>query len=299
MVKLIECIPNFSEGREESILRALADAARSVPGVSLLDYSADASHNRSVYTMAGTPEGIGEAAFLLTKIASERIDLRKHNGEHPRVGAADVIPFVPLNGTEMMECVALSKYVAERISRELKIPTYLYEESAVTENKKNLADIRRGGFENLSEKMKLPEWKPDFGQAVPHPSAGTTVIGARGLLIAFNVNLNTADIRIANKIAKAVRSSNGGLPFCKAIGVQLSPDTAQVSMNMTNYEFTPLYEAFNAVEAEAARHGVTVRGSELIGLCPSKAFIDSAAHYLRLENYNYGKQVLEVLCGSL
>jgi glutamate formiminotransferase len=293
MLPLIECIPNFSEGRDKDTIDALADTARSVPGAALLDYSSDESHNRSVLTLAGSPEGIAEAAFRLAAKAVGLIDLTKHRGEHPRMGAVDVIPFVPLNNAQMSDCIAISRQVAERISRELNVPTYLYAESAAADNRRNLAHIRRGGFEGLAKRMRRPEWHPDFGPASPHPTAGAVAVGARGPLVAFNVNLNTSDIKVADAVAKAVRGSNGGLAYCKAIGVQLSKDVAQVSMNMVNYELTPLYRAFELVKTEAARYGVTVKGSELIGLCPAKAFIDSAAYYLQLENYNYERQVLE------
>lgn len=294
MAKLMECVPNFSEGRDESILEALAQTARSVPGVALVDYSADKSHNRSVYTLIGAPEAVSEAAFQLCKAAQERIDLRKHSGEHPRMGAADVIPFIPLRDMTMEEAIALSEALARRIGEELDIPVFLYEESARSEHRRNLAAIRKGQFEGMDEKLRLPDWTPDYGPAGPHASAGVTAVGARMPLIAFNVNLDTSDLRIAKSIAKAIRGSSGGYRYCKAIGVMLEErNIAQVSMNMVNYEGTPLYRAYEAIAFEARRYGVRVIGSELIGLAPAKALIDCAEYYLKLEGFDYAAQVLE------
>ena len=294
MAPLIECIPNFSEGRNRLIIDELKDAAMSVPGVMLLDYSADSNHNRSVFTLAGSPGGIEEAAFVLSKKACELIDLTKHSGEHPRMGAVDVIPFVPVRESTMKQCVEISRRVAKRIGEELAIPVFLYEESAVSEGRRNLAAIRKGEFEGMAEKLRLPEWAPDFGPASPHPTAGAAAVGARAPLIAFNVNLSTSDINIAKKIAKIVRGSSGGFKCCKAIGVMLeSRNIAQVSMNMVDYEVTPLYRVFELIKIEAARFGVTVTGSELIGLSPAKALIDCAEYYLKIEGFDYKKQVLE------
>lgn len=294
MAKIVECIPNFSEGRDQAVIDALVNEARSVPGVSLLDYSSDASHNRSVFTLVGDPEGIAEAAFRLCKLASEKIDMTKHTGEHPRMGATDVIPFVPIKDIDTAACVELSKQVAKRIYDELKIPSFLYEESAATPARTNLAAVRRGQFEGMPEKLLQQEWAPDFGERKIHPTAGITAIGARMPLVAFNVNLNTSDINIANAIAKTIRASGGGFKYCKAIGVMLEErNIAQVSMNMVNYEGTPLYRAFEAIRTEAARWGVSIIGSEVIGLTPAKALIDTAEYYLKIENFDYGKQVLE------
>ena len=294
MAKLVECIPNFSEGRDSNVIEALVAEAKSVPGVVLLDHSSDPSHNCSVFTLAGDPDGIAEAAFRLCKLASEKIDLAKHTGEHPRMGATDVIPFVPVKDVTMDECVAISKKVAERIWNELSIPSFLYEASASAESRRNLAAVRKGQFEGMPEKLKLPEWAPDFGERKIHPTAGITAVGARKPLVAFNVNLGTADLGIANAIAKMVRGSSGGYKCCKAIGVALEDrGIVQVSMNMVDYETTPLYRAYEAVRFEAKRWGVPIVGSELIGLAPMKALIDTAEYYLQIEDFDFGKQVLE------
>lgn len=294
MAKLMECIPNFSEGRDAAVIDGLRQTAAGVPGVTLLDYSSDANHNRSVLTLLGDPERIAEAAFRLCKRASETIDLTRHTGEHPRMGATDVIPFVPVQGCTMEECVSVSKCVARRIYEELSIPSFLYEESASCEARRNLADVRRGEFEGMPEKLLREGWAPDFGERRIHPTAGVVAIGARMPLIAFNVNLSTGDLAIAKRIARAVRGSSGGLKHCKAIGIMLGDrGVAQVSMNMVNYEGTPLYRAFEMIRFEAARYGVSIIGSELIGLSPAKALIDCAEYYLKLENFQYAGQVLE------
>lgn len=294
MAKVVECIPNFSEGRDAAIIEALAKEAQSVPGAALLDYSADASHNRSVFTLAGNPEAVEEAAFRLCRLAVEKIDLTKHTGEHPRMGAVDVVPFVPIREMTAGECVEISKRLARRVWEELRLPVFLYEDSATGEHRRNLAAIRKGQFEGMAEKMQAPQWAPDHGEGIPHPTAGVVAIGARMPLIAFNVNLDTGDLEIANKIAKAIRGSSGGYKYCKAIGVMLEKrGIAQVSMNMVNYEGTPLYRAYEAIRFEAARWGVGIIGSELIGLAPAKALVDCAEYYLKIENFDYGKQVLE------
>lgn len=294
MAKLVECIPNFSEGRNQSVIDALVAEAKSVPGVMLLDYSADASHNRSVFTLVGDPDGIAEAAFRLCKLAAEKIDMTKHAGEHPRMGATDVIPFVPVMDVTAAECVEISKKVAERIYNELKIPSFLYEDSATSEARRNLAAVRKGQFEGMPAKLLQDEWAPDYGERKIHPTAGITAIGARMPLVAFNVNLSTSDIGIANAIAKTIRNSSGGYKYCKAIGVMLEDrNIAQVSMNMVNYEGTPLYRVFEAIRAEAARWGVSIIGSEVIGLTPAKALVDCAEYYLKIERFDYQKQVLE------
>lgn len=294
MPAVIECVPNFSEGRDPATLALLQNAAQSVPGVSLLDIHADADHNRSVFTIAGSPARIAEAAFLLAETAVQAIDLRRHGGVHPRMGAVDVIPFVPIQEVTMDECVEISKAVAERIGRELELPVFLYEKSASAPLRTNLADIRRGGFEKMPQKLTKPEWKPDFGPRHIHPTAGVTAVGARKPLIAFNMHLDTPDIAIAKAIAKAVRASGGGLPYCKAIGLYLeSRNTAQVSMNLTDYEQTPMHTVYEQVTAEAARHGVRVTGSELVGLAPMRALTDCAAHFLQMERYEPDEQIIE------
>ncbi len=294
MAKIIECVPNISEGRRPEITEKCLDVVRNTPGVVLLDSSSDYSHNRSVITFLGSPEGVEEAAVALAKEAAALIDLTKHHGEHPRMGAIDVIPFIPIKEVEMAECVALSKHVAKRIAEESKIPVYLYEESASTPQRVNLAAIRKGQFEGMSEKVKLPEWEPDFGGRTVHPTAGVVAIGARMPLIAFNINLSTSDVEIANRIAKIIRRSSGGFDAVKAIGIMLEDrNIAQVSINMTNFNVTPLYRVLELIKAEAARWGIHVVGTEIVGLTPMRALIDSAEYYMQLENFDANKQVLE------
>ena len=294
MAKIVECIPNFSEGRNQETISELVALAKSVPGVTLLDHSSDTSHNRSVFTLVGDLDAVAEAAFLLAKLASEKIDLTKHQGEHPRMGAVDVIPFVPIKDVTVEECIEISKKVGERISKELSIPVFLYEDSASAPSRVNLAAIRKGQFEGMAEKITQPEWAPDYGERKIHPTAGVVAVGARMPLVAFNVNLNTSDITIANNIAKIIRGSSGGFKYCKGIGVMLEDrNIAQVSMNMVNYEGTPLYRVFELIRIEAARYGVSIIGSEVIGLTPAKALIDCAEYYLQIEKFEYKKQVLE------
>lgn len=295
-MKLVECIPNFSvsQQKDPAAFQALVDTAKAAPGCTLLDVQTDGSHNRCVFTMVGAPEAMGEAAFQLCKRASEVIDLRKHQGQHPRMGATDVIPFVPQMDMTVEECVALSKEVAQRIWEELRIPSFLYEDSASTPKRKNLAACRKGQFEGMPEKLLQPEWAPDFGERAVHPTAGITAIGARMPLIAFNVNLDTADVSIASRIAKAIRGSSGGFQYCKAIGILLEDrNIAQVSMNMVNYEGTPLYYAYEMIRVLADRYGVRILGSELVGLTPAKALVDCAEYYLKLERFHCREQVME------
>ncbi len=295
-MKLVECIPNFSvsQQKDPAAFQALVDTAKAAPGCTLLDVQTDGSHNRCVFTLVGAPEAMGEAAFQLCKRASEVIDLRKHQGQHPRMGATDVIPFVPQMDMTVEECVALSKEVAQRIWEELRIPSFLYEDSASTPKRKNLAACRKGQFEGMPEKLLQPEWAPDFGERAVHPTAGITAIGARMPLIAFNVNLDTADVSIASRIAKAIRGSSGGFQYCKAIGILLEDrNIAQVSMNMVNYEGTPLYYAYEMIRVLAERYGVRILGSELVGLTPAKALVDCAEYYLKLENFHCREQVME------
>lgn len=294
MAKIIECIPNFSEGRNQDIIKGLEEAARSVPGCALLNLQSDENHNRSVLTLLGSPEAVEEAAFRLAKKAAESIDLTVHRGAHPRMGAMDVLPFVPLLNATMEECVAISKRVARRIWEELKVPSFLYEASAASPERANLAALRKGEFEGMNEKLLLPGWAPDFGERRVHPTVGITAIGARMPLIAFNVNLDTDDVNIARAIAKSVRGSSGGYRACKALGIMLEDrKIAQVSMNMVNYEETPLYRVYEAIRFEAERWGVRIIGSELIGMSPAKALIDAAEYYLKLENFSCREQVLE------
>ncbi|HFI0449608.1 TPA: glutamate formimidoyltransferase [Streptococcus suis] len=294
MAKLVECIPNFSEGRNQEIIDGLVATAKSVPGVTLLDYSSDQSHNRSVFTLVGDEESIQEGAFQLVKYASEKIDMTKHTGEHPRMGATDVLPFVPVKDISMEECVQLAKKVAERINKELAIPVFLYEEAASRPERQNLAKVRKGQFEGMPEKLLEEDWAPDFGERKIHPTAGVTAVGARMPLVAFNVNLDTDNLEIANKIAKIIRGSGGGYKYCKAIGVMLEGrNIAQVSMNMVNLEKCSLYRTFETIRFEAKRYGVSIIGSEIVGLAPAKALVDVAEYYLQLEDFDYSKQVLE------
>ena len=293
MAKLIECIPNFSEGRDSALINELADAVKATPGVMLLDYSSDASHNRTVFTFAGSPEGVMDAAFKCAKIAVEKIDLTKHTGEHPRMGAVDVIPFVPLKDVSSEECVELSRRLGQKLWDELKLPVFLYENSASTPARKNLAALRKGQFEGMAEKIKKPEFAPDYGDEL-HKTAGIVACGARPPLVAFNINLNTANLDVANKIAKIIRESSGGLKSVKSIGIMLEErNIAQISINMTNYMDTPLYRVLELVKIEAARYGVSVLGTEIIGLVPMSALVDCADYYLMIENFDTEKQVLE------
>jgi len=294
MTKIVECIPNFSVGSDTAVIEGLADIVRNAPGCTLLDYSSDASHNRSVFTLVGDVDGIKTCCVALAKYAAANIDMTKHVGEHPRMGAVDVMPFVPVKNVTMAECVEISKEIGAKIADEAGIPVFLYEDSASAENRRNLATVRKGQFEGMAEKMAQPAWKPDFGQDKPHPTAGVVAVGARMPLIAFNVNLSTDDVVIANNIAKIVRGSSGGLKHVKGIGVMLEDrNIAQVSMNLVNFEANPIYRVLELIRIEAARYGVHVVGTELIGLAPAKALIDSAEYYLQIENFDYGKQVLE------
>ena len=294
MAKLMECIPNISEGRRLDLVEEFADIVRAVPGVTLIDYSSDASHNRSVFTFLGDPNQVMEAAFRFAKHAVEKIDLRVHEGEHPRMGAVDVIPFVPIREMDMAECVELSKVLGQRLSDELDLPVFLYEESASAPHRKNLAAIRKGQFEGMAEKVLEDQWHPDFGGNRIHPSAGVVAVGARQPLIAFNINLDTSDVSIAKKIAKIIREKDGGFRAVKALGVMLEErNIAQVSINMCDYKQTPLYRVLEFVRFEAARYGVHVVGTEIIGLAPMMAFVDAADYYLQIEKFDAPKQVLE------
>ena len=294
MTQVIQCVPNFSEGRDEKVICGLIEVAQSIPGVTLADHTSDLSHNRTVLTLLGNPMGVQTAAVALAKFARDNIDLTKQTGEHPRMGAVDVIPFVPIKNITMEDLAPLSKKTSQIVAEELDIPVYLYEESATRENCRNLADIRKGQFEGLAAKMQLPQWKPDYGPAAPHPTAGVVAIGARRPLIAFNANLSTSDISIAKKIAKKIRGSSGGLKYCKAIGIMLAEENvAQVSMNLVNYEGTSIYEAVELIKKEAALYGVHIVETELIGLAPSKALIDCAEYYLKIKDFNYQQHVLE------
>lgn len=294
MNKIIECVPNFSEGRDKQIVEKIADAFRAKDNVKLLDYSSDADHNRSVITVAGEPEALKEAVIEAVGIAVELINLTKHSGQHPRMGAVDVIPFIPIKNVTMDEAITLSKEVGDAIGEKYNLPVFLYEKSATQQHRENLANVRKGEFEGLKEKMLSPEWKPDFGPLQPHPTAGAVAVGARMPLVAYNVNLNTSDLEIATAIAKKVRHIGGGLRFCKAMGVELEDKgITQVSMNLTDYTKNSIYRAHEMVRMEAKRYGVTVAGGEVIGLVPLEALVDSVAYYLGLDNFSI-KQVLEI-----
>jgi glutamate formiminotransferase len=293
MRSIIECIPNISEGRRSDVVDAVASAIKAAPGVRVLDVQSDRDHNRSVFTLVGDQDGLAAAVMQMFEAALARIDLRGHQGEHPRLGAVDVVPFVPIEGATMQDCIALARRVGQEVAERFRIPIFLYEEAASAPHRRNLEDVRRGQFEGLAEKLKIAEWAPDFGPAAPHPSGGATAVGARMPLIAYNINLGTPDVEIAKKIAKAIRHSSGGYRFVKAMGVLLEErGVSQVSINMTDYKRTPLHRVFETVRNEAARYGVSVVGSEIIGLVPSEALLDCADHYLRLEGFSRS-QVLE------
>lgn len=290
---MIECVPNFSEGRDKKKIDAIVEPFRAKKGVKLLDYSNDEDHNRMVVTLVGEPEPLKEALLQAIGVAVQVIDLNNHTGQHPRMGAVDVVPFIPIRNVTMDEAVTLSKEVGAEIAKRFGIPVFLYEKSASTPGHENLAVIRKGEFEGMAEKIRLPEWKPDFGPAERHPTAGTVAVGARMPLVAYNINLSTNDLEIATKIAKNIRHINGGLRYVKAMGVELKDrNITQVSINMTDYTRTALYRAFELVRIEARRYGVVIVGSEIIGLVPMKALIDTASYYLGLENFSM-KQVLE------
>jgi glutamate formiminotransferase len=292
-MQIIECIPNVSEGRRADVIERLAAAVRAVAGVRLLDYSSDPSHNRSVFTFVGDAAGVKAATLALFEHALAAVDLRTHRGEHPRLGAVDVVPFVPIEGQTMQECVALAREVGAEVAARFNLPVFLYEEASDNPLRKNLEDIRRGEFEGLAAKMAAAEWAPDFGPAVPHPSAGATVIGARMPLIAYNINLNTDRVDVAKKIAAAIRHSSGGLRYVKAAGFMLEDRRlAQVSMNLTNYQKTPIFRVFEMVKREAERYGVSILESEIVGLVPSAALLSAAEYYLQIEGFS-AQQILE------
>lgn len=294
MNRLIECVPNFSEGRDVAKVDALVAAMGTVPGVFVLDREMDADHNRSVITLAGEPEAVAEAALRGVGAALELIDLTTHTGAHPRMGATDVIPFVPLAGVTLEDCVALAHQTGREIWQRFRIPVFFYEAAATRPDRINLENIRKGQFEGLREEMKInPERMPDFGDPKVHPSAGAVAVGARKFLIAYNVNLNTPDISIANKIAKAIRFSSGGLRYVKAMGVDLKArNIAQVSINLTDFEQTPMHRVFEMVKREAEQYGAQPAGSEIVGLVPAKALEMAAGFFLQLENFS-SEQVLE------
>jgi len=294
-MKLVECVPNFSEGRRPEVLDRIVEAMTAVPGVRLLDREMDANHNRAVVTVVGEPDAVLEGAFRGIAKASELIDLRTHEGEHPRMGATDVVPFVPVRGVTMEDCAALARRLGERVGSELGIPVFLYEHAATRPDRENLADVRKGQFEGLCAEIGAnPDRTPDFGPCRIHPSAGAVAIGARAFLVAYNINLGTTDVSVAKAIAKAIRHSSGGRRYVKAMGFELKDrGIVQVSINMVNFEGTPLFRVFELVRAEAERYGVPVVASEIVGLVPEDALLACAEFYLKLENFKRD-QVLEV-----
>jgi len=302
-MKLVECVPNFSEGRRPEVITAIRDAIAAVDGVSVLDVSSDASHNRSVITFVAPAETAVDAAFAGIKVAAERIDLSKHTGEHPRIGATDVVPFIPLEGSTMDDCIALARALGERVGRELKIPVYLYERAATTPTRENLADVRRGEFEGLREELgKNPARNPDFGPSKIHPTSGAIAIGARPFLVAYNVYLGPAsNLQIAKSIAKAVRGSSGGFKYVKGLGLEVDGQ-AQVSMNLVDTEKTPLHIAFDFVKMRAETEGAQVTWTEIVGLVPEKVLLDTAVSHLRLREFTPAqlleRQVREVVSGG-
>jgi glutamate formiminotransferase len=292
-IKLFECVPNFSEGRDTEKIEKIVAPFRSRPGLRLLDVQTDADHNRLVVTLVGSAEALTAAILEAAGQAVAHIDMRCHTGQHPRMGAIDVVPFIPLRGVTMAEAVALSRQVAQRLAEAYEIPVFLYEDSASAPARQNLAEIRKGEFEGMPDKLRLPEWKPDFGPDEMHPTAGVSAIGARMPLVAYNINLGSADLSVAEAIAKAVRHLGGGLRYCKAIGVEMKDrGLVQVSMNLTNTSRTALYRAHELVRIEARRYGVSIVGSEIVGTVPMATLIDAAAYYLGLENFSLD-QVLE------
>ena len=286
-MRIIECVPNFSEGRRTEVIQAIVEEVRRAGPARVLDLSSDADHNRSVLTLAGEPEAVRAAVEALVAACVRRIDLRSHQGHHPRMGAVDVVPLVPIRGITMPECVTLARDIGADIARKHDLPVYLYEEAASAPHRRDLAAIRKGGFEGFAEKIRQPQWAPDFGPATVHPSAGCVAVGAREFLIAFNINLTTSDLGVADRVARAIRHSSGGLRYVKAMGVMLeNRRLAQVSINMTDFRRTPLHRVFEMVRSEAARWGAGIAGSEIVGLVPQDALLDAAGFYLRLEGFD-------------
>ncbi|MBN2284966.1 MAG: glutamate formimidoyltransferase [Tissierellales bacterium] len=294
MDRIIECVPNFSEGRDLEKIEKIVECFRGKKGVKLLDYSNDESHNRCVVTVVGDLEPLKNAMIEAIGKAVELIDLTKHEGQHPRMGAVDVIPFIPIRNVSIEEADQLAKETAKEASEKFGLPFFLYEKSASSPERENLAQIRKGQFEGMAEKMKNELlWKPDFGPSTIHPTAGVTAIGARMPLVAYNIKLDTNNLEIANKISKQIRHLSGGFRYCKAIGIELEDrGIVEVSMNLTDYSKTSIYRVFETVKMECKRYGVNVLGSEIVGLVPMQAFVDTAEYYLGLENFSIN-QVLE------
>lgn len=289
---MIECVPNISEGRNHELIDRVAQAVRSVPGISLLDYSADLTHNRSVFTFAGGARSLEQAVLSLCEVVIPAVDLRTHRGVHPRLGAVDVVPFIPLEGATMADCVSLARRVGQTVSDRFQLPVFLYEEAASSPERRNLASLRRGGFETLAARMAAG-FLPDFGPHSPHASAGASVVGARNLLVAFNVNLSTSRVDVAEAIARAIRQSSGGLPAVKALGLPLADRAlVQVSMNLTDYRQTSIRQAFEAVSREAKIRGVAVCESEIIGLAPAATLDEATAAVIGLRG-DWRDKILE------
>ncbi|BBD45441.1 MAG TPA: glutamate formimidoyltransferase [Porphyromonadaceae bacterium] len=293
MNKIMECVPNFSEGRDKEKIEKIVECFRAKKNVKLLDYSNDEDHNRLVVTVIGEPEPLKKSVVDAIGKAVELIDMNQHSGQHPRMGAVDVVPFIPIKNVTPEEAVSFSKEVAQTVAERYNLPVFLYEKSASAPHRENLANIRKGEFEGMAEKIKKDDWKPDFGPAERHPTAGAVAVGVRMPLVAYNVNLGTDNLEIAQSIAKKVRFIGGGLRFCKGMGVALEErGITQVSMNLTDYTKTAIYRAHELVRIEANRYGVPVIGAEIVGLVPLEALVDTAAYYLGLENFSLN-QVLE------
>ena len=292
---IIEAVPNFSEGRRPHVIAAIVESIQA-PGVLLLDQSSDHDHNRMVVTIAGSPEAITEGLFRAVRTAAEQIDMHSHSGTHPRLGATDVVPLVPIRDISLEKCAQLATDLGRRIGEELQIPVYLYEAAATIPERRNLADVRRGQFEGLKEGIKQPERRPDFGPAEVD-SAGAVIVGARQFLIAYNFFLDTEDVSIAKKIARSIRESSGGLPAVKALGMSVEGQ-AQVSVNLVDYTRTPLHELMDVVSSYAAEHGASVDRTELIGLMPEEVMLQAAAHYLKLPDFDRGRIVENAIAAA-
>ena len=292
MNKIIECVPNFSEGRDKEKVEKIVDAARKIKDLKILDYSSDEDHNRSVVTIIGSQEAVTQAAIDMAKVAISVIDMRTHEGAHPRFGAVDVVPFTPVSDVTMEECVAIANTVGKAYG-EMGIPVYLYEDACTKEDRRNLASVRKGQYEGFFEKIKDPNWVPDYGPAEMNEVSGCSAVGARAALVAFNVNLDTDRFEVADAIAKKIRHIGGGLRFVKAMGVKLEErNQVQVSMNLVNYEKSAVYQAFEMIKMEARRYGVNIVGSEVIGTVPMRSLLMAAEYYLQIENFDMN-QILE------
>ena len=293
MNQIMECVPNFSEGRNREVVEAIVAPFKANDRVKLLAVRMDEDHNRSVVTVIGEPEALRDAVVAAMGVAVEKIDLRSHRGQHPRMGAADVVPFIPVRNCTIEDARRIAGEVARTAAERYDLPVFLYEKSATAPHRENLASVRKGEFEGMAEKMRLPEWQPDYGPNAPHPTAGVSAVGARMPLIAYNINLDTDNVEIAKKIAHSIRHINGGFRYCKALGLMLDErKIAQVSINLTDFTQTPIFRVFETVRLEAQRYGVNILGSEIVGMVPMQALIDSAEYYLRLEGFA-SAQVLE------